>query len=155
MAISMPSRTPLMQVLQRKVAASGKATTAAASGAPLERVLSVARALIGVTIAFSCGLSALLFTLAIRGVRPDFKLCSGAAGSTVAQNAPGGVGEGEAEHKGHVELPRRRLVGFIVGILVLGAAVLFILTLSLIACYKPELFGPGAAPTVVATGDVS
>ncbi|KAK9833442.1 hypothetical protein WJX81_005683 [Elliptochloris bilobata] len=149
----------VLQVLQRGVA-SKPAAAAAATGAGLERGLAVARALIGIAIAFSLLVSSALFTAAIRGVRPDFELCRGSShsvgddadGEGEGNEGDGGLGD---KAKARVGLPRRRLVGFIFGVLVLGAAVLGILALSLIACYAPGLFGSGGAtPEVVSTGDV-
>ena len=143
-------------MLQRRASANPSALAAArATGAAMERALAVARALIGIAIAFSLLVSSVLFVVAIRGVRPDFALARGAPSSGDASEESPGEGLGGKAKGARLALPRRRLAGFIVGGVVLGAAVLGILALSLIACYAPGLFGKGGpAPDVVSTGDV-
>lgn len=143
-------------MLQRRTMANPGALAAARStGAVTERGLAVARALIGIAIAFSLLVSSVLFVVAIRGVRIDFDQARGAPRSGGAGGEDPGEGSGDKLKAARLALPRRRLVGFIVGGLVLGAAVLGILALSLIACFAPGLFGRGGPPPdVVSTGDV-
>ena len=126
------------------------------NGAVTERGLAVARALIGIAIAFSLLVSSVLFVVTIPGVRPDFDLARGAprSGDDAGGENPG-EGSGGKLKAARLALPRRRLVGLIIGGLLLGAAVLGILALSLIACSAPGLFGKGGPPPdVVSTGDV-
>ncbi len=146
------------QVLQRRAAAKGiDAAAAARDPAAQARALGIARALIAIAIAFACGVSSALYAAAVRGVRPDFRLCASpdAGGAPPGDALSGGEGGSAAGRKARAGPSRRRLAGFVVGVLVLGAGVAGILALSLIACYAPQKFGPGTPPVVESTGAVT
>jgi len=106
---------------------------------------------------FACGVSSALYAAAVRGVRPDFRLCASpdAGGAPPGDALSGGEGGSAAGRKARAGPSRRRLAGFVVGVLVLGAGVAGILALSLIACYAPQKFGPGTPPVVESTGAVT